>query len=488
MAPELLNMDLLSVFYTHIDPSLIPKTRENFGVSRGRLTSNPAVDRASISLIALTKLGNVIAPPHPQISLPPIEKQTLKFWPAVYKWCTFFYATRIEAGDTIMPELRRAAMDMIGGVIYSLSRFDSVRKVMAETPEAIEMATRIWLVEDACIAPSGMPIPVNSAALDALLTFPDSIPPPLENISFSQLDFAALVARKAEEERLDALADKRENAVRARLDRVVSAAGGDASRVVDLTFSRIRTATAADERIHEPRTAITLDLIGHLSRSASHPLRLAFLGKGMTAFVTKLAVVIVGMLDVIVAAASSGRRQIGLGGPGILQRSHMHQQGLLDSLVASLGFLSNTIESTDGFTWVSKAVSAGLLQAWTGAARHLHTFDSREDAEMVIEIMDKIVPRYMVYRSVINTVHAAMKKVKDETKFEEWKDPVAKKVWNTFEELAQERYAISQDMKTQKGAACDNYANVSITILRLRLILIVLSKYSVTISISRTIL
>ncbi|KJA14498.1 hypothetical protein HYPSUDRAFT_150369 [Hypholoma sublateritium FD-334 SS-4] len=409
-------MDLLSIFYGHIDTSLIPTSTKNSGVSRGGLTNNPAVDRASVSLIALTKIGNIVAPPHPQISLSPIEKQTLKSWPAVYKWCTFFYTTRIEPGDAIKPELRRAAMDMIGGVIYSLSRFDSVRKVIADTPGAIELATRIWLVEDACIEPSSMPIPVNSAALDALLIFPDYIPPPFGGNPF---------------------VDERENAVRSRLDRVVTAAGGDTSRVVDLTFSRIRTATAIDERIHEPRTAIILDLIGHLSRSASHPLRLAFLSKGITAFVTKLAVVIVGMLD----------------------RSHVHQQGLLDSLVASLGFLSNTIESTDGFTWVGKAVSAGFLQAWTGAARHIHTFDNHEDAEMVIEIMEKIVPRYMVYKSVINSVHTAMKKVKDETKFDDWKDHGAKKVWATFEELALERYTIGQDMKTLKGAACDNYAN-----------------------------
>lgn len=475
MAPELLKMDLLSIFYGHIDPSLIPTSTRNSGVSRGGLTNNPAVDRASVSLVALTKLGNIVAPPHPQIPLSPMEKQTLKSWPSVYKWCTFFYTTRIEPGDTIKPELRRAAMDLIGGVIYSLSRFDNVRKVIAETPGAVELATRVWLVEDACIAPSSMPIPVNSAALDALLTFPDCIPPPYGSNSFGQLDPRA---KKEEEDRLDSLADERENAVHARLDRVVSAAGGDASRVVDLTFSRIRTATAADERIHEPRTAITLDLIGHLSRSASHPLRLGFLGKGMTAFVTKLAVVIVGMLDVIVATASSGQRQIGFGGTGMLQRSHMHQQGLLDSLVASLGFLSNTIESTDGFTWVGKAVSAGLLQAWTGAARHIHTFDSHEDAEMVIEIMDKIVPRYMVYKSVINSVHAAMKKTKEETKFDEWKDRGAKKVWSTFEELALERYTISQDMKTLKGAACDNYANASSIILCSGLILIIISVVS----------
>lgn len=453
MAPELLKMDLLSVFFGHLDPSLVPVSNG----SRTSLNSSLVIDRAWISLIALTKLGNIIIPLHPQISLPTIESQTLKAWPGVYKWCNFIYNSRITTG-TIPPDVRRTAMDIVGGIIYSLGRSEGLRKAIIDTPGIVELVTRTWVMEDAITTPSNMPIPVNTAAFDTLLHFTNWDPPAHQEIQLMRGPLA-----KAEIDRLDALFEAHEENICANLDRVIAAAGGDASHVVSLTFSRLRTATAVSERIHEPHTALTLNLIGHLSRSPTHPLRLGFLSQGMTSFVTKLAVVIVGMLDVIAAAESSGRKQIGFGAGGhsmLVQRSHTHQQGLLDSLVASLAFLNNTLDSTDGFTWVAKAVAAGLLQAWAGAARHIHKLDNREDAEMIIEILDKIIPKYLVYKSVVNLVNGSIKKVKNDMKIEQWRDPETRKVWTTFEKMALERYTIAQRMKVMKAAACDNYAKV----------------------------
>lgn len=448
MAPELLKLDLLSVFYGHLNSSLVPTSSAKIANDMGK------IDCAWASLVALTKLGNVIYSRHPLVAVADIEKKSLGAWDGVLKWCLFMYTTRVVSNGTLIsPERRRSAMDIIGGVLYSLSRSTEVRKVMVDTPGSIELVTRLWIIEDEPACPSGLSIPVNSAALDGLLTVPHWKP----EKSIGKNDKPKDSKQQEEEDKREATAISRRKAARSMLNRVVAAAGGSPSRVVEMALSRLRMATSTNARMHEPGTPIFLDLIGHLSSVPDHQFRLGFLSEGMTALAAKLAVKAVGLLDALSASGGGGSPQIAL--PKSNPAVSPHEEELHGVLIASLGFLANTLESTDGFTWVIKAVSAGLLQAWVGAARHMHRFDSRGDEDMVISILNKTVPKYMVYKSVVTNVESAIKKINEDGAVQDWKHPGATKVWKTFQEMSLERYTIGVHMKMAKSKAviCDNF-------------------------------
>ena len=459
MAPDLLNTDLFSIFYAHLDLSLVPTSATHGG---GCIANKPAVDRASFSLIGLTKLVKFVDNPSYQNSLSSIAVQTINAWPGIFAWCSFLYSTRIEPGDTIAPALRRITMDVIGEVIYSLCHFENVRETIAETPGAIELVTRIWLVEDRCPIPTTTSGPVNTSALEILLSFPAWFNPPNEDrlhhesLDPVDIDVAIMMGRET-------LAGERDSVVRPRLDRVVSAAGGGVSHLVGLILSRLRAITADDELIRGPGTCATLDLIGQLCRSQTHPLRFKFLDKGLITTVTKLAVTVVGMLDAVTVDATNGRRQITSSGMGTAELSHDRQRRLLaDALASCFTVVFNTMESTNGHTWVKEAVSEGLLQAWVDAAGHKQYFSSG-DAEMVVELMEISIPKYMVYKSVINPVNAALKKIKHEGRLDTCNDPQMKKAWTTFRKMAAERSTFDRHIKAIQFSACNNYANVRVS-------------------------
>lgn len=455
-------MDLFSIFYGHLDLSLVPtSTIHDHSASGGCLANKPAVDRASLSLIALTKLGKIVNQPHSQTSLPSIGIQTLNAWPGIYAWCTFLYTTRIEPEAT-MPALRRITMDVIGEVLCSLSQFDNVREVIADTPGAIELATRIWIVEDTCPVPSTTSSPVNTAALEDLLSFPSWFNPPNESQPHHQFMDPVAVDEEVMKGR-ETLSGQRDKVVRPRLDCVVSAAGG-ISRLVGLALSRLRAIIANAELIRGTGTAITLGLIGQLCRSSTHPLRFKFLDKGLITLVAELAVTVVGMLDLVVVSASNGRRQITSSGTGTLQESQAQQRLLQDSLVSCFTLLFNTMESTDGHTWVKEAISAGLLQAWVDAAGHIHNF-SPEDAEMVVEIMSVLLPKYMAFKTVINPANGALKKIKHEARLDACRDPEMKKAWTAFRKMTTERSNLDRQVKALQFSGCSNYANVRISVI-----------------------
>jgi hypothetical protein len=214
---------------------------------------------------------------------------------------------------------------------------------MTNTKGSIELATQLWIIED--MKPSStISIPAPSAALDSLL-------------SGDEIDVH---------------------------DQVLKAAGGKAEHIVTLSMSRLRTALSSP-MLHEPRAAIYLDLIGHLSRAPTHSTRLGFLNANIIAVCTVTAVKVTSMLN---------------------NKPAFHP-GLLDVVVASLGYLLNCLESTNGFSWIVQSVNAGLLQTFIDFAPHLSKIDP-EDCDMVLEIVRTLLPKYLVYRSVIQAIDGTM--------------------------------------------------------------------------------
>jgi len=441
-----------------------------------------------MSIVGLSKVGPFIGRPDPKIPIAQIEKTLVEGWDGTFKWCNLIYGARIapisvsSANSRPSPprafEIRRTAMDSISALFYAFSRSEKIRSAMVKVPGTVEMATRLWILEDEGPVPSTQPIPVGSAGLDGLLTVPDH--------SIKDDETIPGESKEEREDRLDKKYESNIASLEALLDRVVTAAGGSVNSVIHLVLTRLKGVTSSPA-ISTPHSAIYLDLLGHLSRGPTHPLRMGFLSEGAISMCTKLAVKFCGLLDRSLGESPATHAHIGFGGPDDSlhsQSSLTPKDNLLGGLVASLGYLTNYIESSDGFSWVSNALSAGLLNAWVGAVKYMKYVDP-EDADMVLSLLRDRLPRYLVYRSVVLNVKSAVGRLReakpgaknstkaysgkadwdigrrkgegDDLGMVQW-SLEARKVWRTFEKLAMERYLISVQMKAMKGMAvtCDN--------------------------------
>ncbi|KAG2009621.1 hypothetical protein CC2G_012530 [Coprinopsis cinerea AmutBmut pab1-1] len=218
-------------------------------------------------------------------------------------------------------------------------------------------------------------------------------------------------------------------------DRIVRTASNKAQSVAKLALLRLRNSIKDHSRMHESRTVIYMDLIIHLCRPAKHPLRHAFLHGGMITLATNIAVTVSRLLN------SGGH------------------PGLIAVMVDAFCILANCLESTDGFTWVLQSIKAGLLGAWVDCSPFFARLDS-EDREMVTAIFSKIVPKYLVYRSVIQAVDNSMQSLKldEEPHRGRVSRSIVSDVWFAFHKLALERMLVSSFAKAMKGkdATCDN--------------------------------
>ncbi|KAJ8454929.1 hypothetical protein ONZ45_g19115 [Pleurotus djamor] len=181
---------------------------------------------------------------------------------------------------------------------------------------------------------------------------------------------------------------------------------------------------------------IIVDLIGHLSRRRGHPLRSAFFHHNVIPSMTKVAL--------------SGARRIRKGG---------QPPGLEAFMVSGFGYLANCLETTDGFSWVISAIQSGLMQAFLECSPLLSDLDNPADRYMILALFKDIIPKYMVYRSVIQVVDGAMQKV-EATPAAHWVlDTPAKEVWLRFKNLASERMTVVNRITAIKGneiKTCDN--------------------------------
>jgi len=217
------------------------------------------------------------------------------------------------------------------------------------------------------------------------------------------------------------------------LDRALKAAGGKPDQVGKLALTRLH-AESRKSSIDGHRTAIYSDIVNSLSRP-NHLLRNALLIANSISTVTKALVFVSTQLNAT-------------GNPM-----------LLNAMVSLFGNLRNCLESTDGFTWISQSVQAGLLTAFVECSPHFSKVNL-EDRTMILSIVQDVIPRYLVYRSVIQTVSVALDVVHALPKNDKVLTTIAKDVWQNFVALVKERMLVSAHATAWKGKAliCDNTA------------------------------
>ncbi|KAI9059087.1 hypothetical protein FKP32DRAFT_1188172 [Trametes sanguinea] len=216
------------------------------------------------------------------------------------------------------------------------------------------------------------------------------------------------------------------------LNRVLRVAGGKAGEVAKLSIARLQRALKGPE-YNAMHITIYMDFINSISRVASHPLRHALLGANIiwvvTTALTKISVLVHTSRD----------------------------PGFLTSMVSAFGYLRNCLESTEGFTWVAQSVGAGLLQALCDCSPRFKTLD-RDDYAMIKDIVGDIIPRYLVFRSVIEAVDVALKKIEHGPQKKRVEESILWPEWKKLTELARERVLIMCDVDAFKGhsTTCDN--------------------------------
>ncbi|CDO69474.1 hypothetical protein BN946_scf184817.g34 [Trametes cinnabarina] len=216
------------------------------------------------------------------------------------------------------------------------------------------------------------------------------------------------------------------------LNRVLRVSGGKTDELAKLAIARLQRALKgpAYNPVH---ITIYMDFINSISRVASHPLRHALLSANIiwivTTALTKISVLVHTSKD----------------------------DGWLTAMVSAFGYLRNCLESTEGFTWIAQSVGAGLLQAICDCSPRFDGLDP-EDYNMIREIVGEILPRYLVFRSVIEGVDSALNKIERGPQKKRVEKSIIWPEWKKFADLAHERVLVLSQVDAFKGhsTTCDN--------------------------------
>lgn len=285
------------------------------------------------------------------------------------------------------PEGRQLILDVVTGAWYSLSRSRIARRVMRSTPGSVELATRMWVFEGQGDAYSIIDGPSPSAVLLNLMR---------DDVKFEALS------------------------------RILSAMGGQVDNLVKFHTPRLRSALS-ERPLQGVRMGVYLDLIRYFS-TGSTPLRNAFLAAKSITLCTK--------------AACEASKLLNADGP---------QQVSLNLMVTSFAYLRDSLEATDGFSWVIQSVKAGLLKAFADCSPYLHELEP-EDREAILDIFKIILPKYLTYRSVILAVDSALGKLTKSSR-DRVERSSASEIWARFRGLAHYRSLMAEQAKLSKKYA-----------------------------------
>ncbi|KAH9887647.1 hypothetical protein C8Q73DRAFT_207746 [Cubamyces lactineus] len=216
------------------------------------------------------------------------------------------------------------------------------------------------------------------------------------------------------------------------LDRVLRIAGGKADEVAKLALARLQRALKGPT-YNATHITIYMDFINSISRVPSHPLRHALLSANVIWVITNALT----KISVLVHTSPD--------------------PSILDAMISGFGYLRNCLESTEGFTWVAQSVSAGLLQALCDCSPRFADVDPN-DYTMITDILGDILPRYLIFRSVIEAVDTAMTKIDRGAQRKRIENSIIGPVWQKFFNLARERVLLLTQIDAFKGhsTTCDN--------------------------------
>lgn len=212
---------------------------------------------------------------------------------------------------------------------------------------------------------------------------------------------------------------------------VNKAAEENALLVAGLAIRHTRNALMAPQ-VHGHRFATHIELLSRFSRYPEHPFRHALLNKNVFSLITSALAKLAKILD------------------------SDNDPTLITAMISCFHYLHDYLESTDGFTWVAQAIRTGLLRAFCDCSPKFGVL-TQAQLDMILRIFKTILPRYVVYRSVVDVMNRVMEKMNCDPYRGRIKNSLAKEVWYDLRMLVQERIAVScQVVRDHEHIVCDN--------------------------------
>ncbi|KAJ6545139.1 hypothetical protein B0H19DRAFT_1167039 [Mycena capillaripes] len=326
-------------------------------------------DFAHLSIAALNGMGHLIDDPRYESQ----SDAVLNAWPGIFKWCLYIYDTRVGSDSA---QERSIFFDPIVNLFYMLSQFTALDRRMAGTPGCIELAAKLWVLEDT-------PADVKSVA----------------TMLISTSTLGSLVKCSATLGDTDTY------------DRVITATERDNYFIAQLLLGRIKKAKKPFNPDHGALgLSWHINLLSALSQSPT--LRRGFFDAGVIPVVTR-------------AFVALSRK--------VVQNP---TKSSISMMVSSFHFF-HYLEGDDYPTLVH-AIKAGFLAAFLDCSPTFCLMPTQY-VEKALYIMREVLPPYLVHRSFIEAVQTAMAGLRTPHYQKLMAQPMIAGVWRPFIALLEKR-------------------------------------------------
>lgn len=307
-----------------------------------------------------------------------------------------YFDTRNRDINSAVPVTKRAlGQEVIAHALYALTGEDEIRHLAVATDGLIEFITKLWLDEDKNRAAAGEGSLGIRSASCALHT--------------------TLYTADA-----------------GQLDEVVRFCGGDYPLVADLAVGRLRD--TLDRKPPPPLfpdlVFVYIDTLVTLTRCPCR-LRQTILNCGLIVHVTRA-------LNRLSGSLSDG--------------------SAFRASMSCFGLLFNVLEEGEEAANVRQTVRNGMLEAFVNFMPEMARLD-RANQSLLKKLIGDILPRYLVYRSVIMAVMSAMDKIDtNPAHVARIRTSSFRGAWDKTKQLAKERWQVkdSSDALKNEKDTCDN--------------------------------
>lgn len=316
-------------------------------------------------------------------------------WPSIFRWMVYLYDTNFQSSLTNFSDehIQFCISISISGALDALSKQPYLSHLVASTPGSIELVTRLWF----------------DTAFDKF------------NIALGTHSFYGTMAG------LGGLLDAGQLWPHALSKRVLNTPGSSASGVAEVLLSRISNIALLDE-IDRHYLTVLLNSLCQFSLIPS--IAAAFLEAKSMSTITTLTC-------------------------GLSWNSFMDPD-LAHPALLCLNYISKNLETGDGVTPLCQSIKAGLLTALCMSSSELDKpLPDNVDPQAITNIISNIIPRYLTYRTIIQTIDDVIRESRPPIPQFRISDSSLKASWQQFLELFMERRLMMAHASLVK-TGCDN--------------------------------
>ncbi|TFK70563.1 hypothetical protein BDN72DRAFT_958739 [Pluteus cervinus] len=409
LSPSLFNDETLSIFSQHLNPSEVPVNVKMDPMDIEPHKQPPIASTSFLAFWSLRGFAQLLTKPIPDR----YQHEIIRAWPGIFKWSTFFFASRVQVGTPLQKTSKRndsqadhAARDVrvitlntITSAWWAISRSSAVNKVMLDTCGFLEVVVDLWIHEDhyrldplelaACLG--GMALPHNA---QSSFTAPSSF------LSFLMSE------------------QKKTGTGVPFVERVLSVVG-DIDRTALIVTGKLEGALKAPELNLQECTAI-LNLLMHFFHAPQVDILDAIMNHDGGTSYTKILVKIASRI----------------------QESYPKRCPDLEALLAlGFGCVITVMNTTNSFSWIIQVVNAGILTAFVEASPVFNDLRD-EDYNVISALFSAIIPRFLCYHSVVHAVDTMWRKLERTERFRSLPKSRAWKALSDLTKLTAERRSI----------------------------------------------